>query len=309
MVSPGLNVESYAEPLRRPRSGLVAQRPPSGHDHLEYLIGTQQPERDGVATVKWRIHISTNEPFTEMGMPAVPVLRQCIRSEGESDDHYTVEDEGFFQMVRVYQNPILVKDTACMRFDDHATDRELVISVPHHGEIVDLDAVPVDTRDRGGPALGGMLVPDGGWEHIASYTTTVINNFLAGQLADAKRECDDLLPCIAERMEAWLGDNEELVEREAYRTGRELFDGFLDEVLPGRWRDPYYAHQWEPDDYALFAHVNALPWGSQVNKGHNLAFTVALLANLGDGLGGVPGGNKRTVELGRMLAQLYSVQR
>ena len=258
--------------------------------------------------MKWKIRVSTHEPFTEAGLPPVPTLRQCLRSEWESDDCYTVEDDGFLQMVRLWQNPTLVRDTAGMRFDDHAANRELVISVPHHGEIVDLDGVPVDTRNRDDSALGGMLEPDGGWENIACYTTAVINNFLAGQLVSARRERDYLLPDIAERMEAWLGNNEELVEREAYSAGRELFDGFLDGVLPGRWRDPYYAQECEPDDYALFAHVNALPWGSQMNNGHNLAFTVVLYANLGDGLGGGSGGGKQKVELGRMLARLYSVQ-
>ena len=80
-------------------------------------------------------------------------------------------------------------------------------------------------------------------------------------------------------------------------------------MLPGRWRDPYYADEWEPDDYALFAHVNVFAWGSEVNDGCNLAFTVVLFANLGDGLGGGSGGSKHKVELGRMLTQLYSVRR
>ena len=136
----------------------------------------------------------------------------------------------------------------------------------------------------------------------------VINNFVASQLVVAGRERDHLIPAMAERMKTWLRDNYDKVEREALRSGRETFHGFLDEVLPGRWRDPRFASDWEPDDYALFGHTHCFAIGGEVNGQRNLAFTVILFANLGIGPARGEDGEKRRVELGRMLARLYSAK-
>ena len=247
----------------------------------------------------WRIYTSRQEPFPDTVVPPVPQLHRCLSSEWESDDHYTLADETFLRLIRIYQKTKLHDKAIGTCFENVPGGQDVVISLPRDGATVELARIPVDTRgshNGDGAMPDGMLAPKGDWYGVGDYITSVVNNFMASWLVDAREECDSLLSSVPDQMEAWLRDNSEKVRSE--RVG--AFSDLLDGILPGRWYDFDSFQDPDVDDYVLFAQVSVFGLDES-----GVTFPMALFAFLGEGLSGREDGRRQKVELGRVTTRLF----
>ena len=250
----------------------------------------------------WRIYTSRQEPFPETVVPPVPQVHRCLYSEWESDDHYTLADEAFLRLVRIYQKTKLHEETIGTRFENVPGGQEMVISLPHEGVMVELARIPVDTRDShsGDGVMPDGMLAEGDWYEVGDYVTAVINNFMSIRLADAKEECGRLLSSVPDQLETWLQDNREKVGRQVQSERVGAVSDFLDEILPGRWYKFDSFQGPDVDDYALFAQVSVFGLDES-----SATFPMGLFAFLGRGLGGREGERSRKIELGRVTTRLF----